>query len=234
MQAVILAAGQGKRLQPLTLNTPKAMIPINGTPMLEIILRQLKSVGVTDAVIVVHYLKEKITSYFGDGTKLGLCIKYAEQKEMKGSADAVLCAAPFVTDKHFLCIACDSLFETDLLKRLLVHASDGAFTCKEVADARRFGVLLVEGNRVKRIIEKPENPPSNLANFSVYLLPHAIFEACNNVKPGFGGEYLIVDAIQDLIESGKTFEYERSQHILDIGTPEQYAEAQVLARKLGL
>jgi dTDP-glucose pyrophosphorylase len=234
MQAVILAAGQGKRLQPLTLNTPKAMIPIKGTPMLEIILRQLKSVGITEAVIVVHYLKEKITSYFGDGTKFGLKIKYAEQKEMKGSADALLCAQKHVKDERFLCIACDSLFPTEHLKNLLSARMPGALTVHEVRDARRFGVIEHDGGRVKRIIEKSENPPTNFANASIYLFPREIFAECAAVKTGIGGELWITDAIQALIDKGTDFSFVNIQDWIDIGTPEQYAEAQVLAAKLKL
>jgi bifunctional UDP-N-acetylglucosamine pyrophosphorylase/glucosamine-1-phosphate N-acetyltransferase len=234
MQAIILAAGRGTRLQPLTDTTPKAMIPINGTPMLEIILKQLKSVGVTDVVIIVNYLKDHITSYFGNGSKMGLKITYVEQPELRGSADAIARAERHITERRFFVIACDSLFETHLLQRLLKHKTPGVFTCTEVEDGRRYGILLTEGKRVVKIIEKPENPPTNLANLSVYILPHEVFKACREVKPGPKGEYWLPEAIQKLIEQGIEFEYEICSHILDIGTPEQLAEAQVLAKKLGL
>jgi bifunctional UDP-N-acetylglucosamine pyrophosphorylase/glucosamine-1-phosphate N-acetyltransferase len=234
MQAIIMAAGRGTRLQPLTDTTPKAMLPINGKPMLEIILGQLKTVGVTEVVIIVNYLKEHITKYFGSGSKIGMKITYVEQPELKGSADAIARAEPFITDKRFLVIACDSLFETHLLKRLLEHTSPGVFTCTEVEDGRRYGILVTEGKKVLRIIEKPENPPTNLANLSVYILPHEIFKACKEVKPGLKGEYWLPEAIQMLIDKGMHFEYEICSHILDIGTPEQLAEAQELAKKLGL
>lgn len=234
MQAVILAAGRGTRLQPLTDTIPKAMVPINGRPQLEILLEQVKSVGVTDVLIIVHYLKEKIINHFGDGSKFGLKIKYAEQKEMKGTANAVSYAESFVKDKKFFLIFCDSLFETDLLKRLLQHKSDGVFTCREVEDPRRFGVLMVEGKKVVKFIEKPEVPPSKLASFSVFIMPKDIFDACKKVEPKVKGEYWLTDAIQILIDKGVVFEYEVSKHILDIGTHEQLAEAQDLARNLGL
>lgn len=233
MQAVILAAGRGTRLQPITDNLPKAMVPINGKPILEILLKQLKETGIRDVVIVLHYLKEKITNYFGDGKKIGMDIKYVEQKELMGSADAVLCAEPHIKGK-FLLVACDSLFETDQIKRVLEHKSDGVFTAKEVKDGRAFGILVTEGNKVTKVIEKPENPPTNLANFSVYLLPQEIFHACRTVKPSHKGETWVTDAIQMLIEQGMTFEYETSKHILDIGTHEQLYDAQILAKKLGL
>lgn len=234
MQAIILAAGRGTRLQPLTDTTPKAMLPINGKPMLEIILHQLKSVGVTEVVVIVNYLKEHIKKHFGNGSKIGMKITYVEQPELKGSADAIARAEGHITDKRFFVIACDSLFETHLLKRLLKHTSPGVFTCTEVEDGRRYGILITEGRKVTRIIEKPENPPTNLANFSVYILPHEIFKACKEVKEGVKGEYWLPDAIQMLIDKGIEFEYEVCSHILDIGTPEQLAEAQEMAKKLNL
>lgn len=234
MQAVILAAGAGTRLKPLTDTMPKAMVLVNGKPMLQILVEQLKSVGVKDLIIVVHYMKEAVTSHFGDGKKFGVKITYVEQKGLKGSADAVCITEPFVKDDKFLVIACDSLFETDLLKRLMKHKSDGTFTCKEVADPRRYGVLVLDGKKVKRIIEKPEVPPSNLANFSVYILPKKVFEMCSKVKAGPKGEYWLPEAIQLLIDSGMNFDYEICNSILDIGTHEQLAEAQELAKKLGL
>ena len=234
MQAVVLAAGKGARLQPLTLDMPKAMIPINGKPMLEIILNQLKSVGVTDVVLVVHYLQEKIRNYFGNGEKLGMKITYAEQKEMKGSADAVLCAKLYITDDKFLVIACDVLFETRQLQRLLAVQSPGALGVREVADGRRFGVIEHDGKYIKRIFEKVEHPPTNLANTSTYLFPKEIFAACERVKPGVGNELCIVDAIQELIDAGTKFEFREVKQWLDVGTHEQYADAQILAKVLGL
>jgi len=234
MQAVVTAAGKGTRLQPLTLDIPKAMIPVNGKPMLQIILEQLKTVGVTEVTIIVHYLKDKIIDYFGDGTKIGLKLNYVEQKEMKGTADAVLCAEQHITDDKFILIFCDSLFETDHLDKLLAHKSDGVFTCSEVEDGRRFGILVTDGPRVTQFIEKPENPPTNLASLSVFVMPKQIFGACKRVKVGPKGEMWLTDAIQMLINEGMNFEYEISKHIIDIGTHEQYAEAQELAKKLNL
>ncbi|MBS3148283.1 nucleotidyltransferase family protein [Candidatus Woesearchaeota archaeon] len=233
MKAVILAAGRGTRLAPLTDTIPKALVPINGRAMLDIILEQLSFAGVTEAVIVVHYLKDKIIAAIGN-ERHGIKIKYAEQEKINGSAPALLCAEPHITDEKFITLACDSLFETDLLSRLLEHDSDGVFTCREVEDGRRYGILETSGRRVTRIIEKPENPPTNLANFSVYLLPHDIFDACRQVPFGKNDEKWLPDAIQNLIEQGMIFTFEKSAHILDIGTNEQLAEAQELAKKLNL
>lgn len=233
MKAVILAAGRGKRLEPLTLDIPKAMIPINDKPLLEIIIGQLKSVGVTEIVIVVHYLKQKITEYFGDGSQFGVIIHYVEQQEMRGTADAVLQAEAHIEDR-FICIAADSLFETELLGKLVASEADGVISCREVEDTRPWGILRVEGNKVLEIVEKPDIPPSHLANFSLYLFPKEIFVACGQVQPSARGELEINDAIKMLIDKGKYFTYVASGYILDIGTHEQLEEAKELAKKLGL
>lgn len=225
MQAVILAAGRGTRLQPLTDTIPKAMVVINGKPMLEILIDQLKTIGITDIVIIVHYLKKNIIDYFGNGEAFGVTIHYAEQKEMKGTADAILCAEPFIHDDKFLCVACDSLFETKLLRKLISHKSDGVITCKEVLDPSRYGILEIDNGRVVNIIEKPVQPPSHLAGFMLYVLPKEIFTECKNVKPGVKGELWLTDAISALIKQGKFFTHERAQYIIDIGTHEQLAEA---------
>jgi len=228
MQTVILAAGQGKRLQPLTHEIPKAMVKINGKPMLQIIIEQLKSVHVDEVVVIVHYMKEKIQSYFGDGSQWGINIHYIEQKEMKGTGDALLYAEPYITEDRFLCIACDSLFETNLLKNILAHKTPGVITVKEVEDPRRFGILETQGDKVTRIIEKPEYPPTNLANFSVYLFPRTIFDKLKQIQPSSRGEYEVTDAIQLLIDDNYDFGYEVADSIVDIGTIEQLNHAESL------
>jgi bifunctional UDP-N-acetylglucosamine pyrophosphorylase/glucosamine-1-phosphate N-acetyltransferase len=235
MKAIVLAAGAGTRLKPITNNIPKAMILINGKPMLQILLEQLKTAGINEMVIIVHYMKDKIIDYFGDGSKFGVRISYAEQKEMLGTADAVSYAEPYITEEKFLLVYCDSLFETDLLKRLMSHENaDGVFTCRAVEDPRRFGVILTAGKKITKFIEKPETPISNLASFSIFVMPKEIFEACKKIPKGPKGEYWITDAIQLMIDDGMIFEYEISEYVLDIGTLEQYKEAQDLAKELNL
>ena len=233
MQAVIWAAGAGTRLQPLTLETPKAMVPINGKPLLQILVEQLKTVDVDEVIVIVKHLKEKIVEFFGDGSKFGIKMIFVEQEELKGNANALLCAEPYVKDRFF-CLAVDSLFETELLSRLLEHKSSGVFTCKEVDDPARYGTVDVVDGKVDKIVEKSANPPSNLANFSVYIFPKEIFEACKGIDLSPRGEYEVTDAIQELIDSDVRFEYELSEHIIDIGTHEQFEEAQELGKKLGL
>lgn len=231
---MILAAGEGKRLRPLTNNTTKALIKVNGKPLLQILIEQLKTVGITQIIVVVHHLKNTVISHFGDGSHFGVKLTFVEQKELKGNANALPYVEPYIKKERFFLLAIDSLFETDLLKRLLSHQSEGVFTVKEVEDTSRYGTIAVEGKKVKKIIEKSLHPPSNLANFSVYIVPKEIIPECKHVSLSPRGEYEITDALQALIDKGMTFEYEKSNYILDIGTPEQLQEAQELAKKFRL
>ena len=107
-------------------------------------------------------------------------------------------------------------------------------TVCEVKDARRFGVILNEGDRVKKIVEKSPNPPSNLANTSIHYLPKEIFPALHSLTPDSTGEYRIVYAIQKLIDYGAIFKFQKINKWLDIGTHEQLNEAQHLEKELNL
>ncbi len=233
MKAVILAAGKGTRLLPLTKENPKPLVPINGTPMLEIILKQLKKVGITEAVIIIHHLKGKIMNYC-EGSPFGMSTICVEQEEMNGTADAVLHAESQINEDKFLCLAVDSFFETSLLDKVLKAEGEGVIACREVEDASPYGVLVTEDEKVVDIVEKSANPPSNLANFSVYMFPKEIFAACKKIKPSPRGELEITDAIKLLIDEGKNFTFVKSNHIMDIGTHEQLKEAEELAKKLEL
>ena len=173
-------------------------------------------------------MKDKIIDHFGNGEKFGLKITYVEQKEMKGTGDAILQTESQIFDQEFLCIAGDSLFETDLLKRIIANSAEGVITCKEVDDGRKYGILEMEEGFVKRIIEKPENPSTNLANFSIYKFPKKIFEALHRIPLSSRGEYEVTDAIQILIDEGTKFRCEKVQKVIDIGTIEQFEEAQKL------
>lgn len=233
MQAIILAAGQGKRLRPITDEIPKALVEVDGKPIVQRILEQLKTVGVSEAILVVHHKKEKLQEHFGDEFE-GIRLKYAFQPEMLGDGHAITFAEEHLKQDKFLVIACDSLFPTGHLAKLLEHQSDGVMTACQVdyESAKRFGVLLTEGKKVTKIIEKSPEPPSTLANTSIYCLPREIFAAGKKIGKGAGNEFRLVDAIQLLIDEGKKFNYEPLTQWLDIGTKEQLEEAHGLAKRI--
>jgi glucose-1-phosphate thymidylyltransferase len=232
MQAIIVAAGRGERLRPVTNDIPKAMAEVNGKPMLQILLEQLKTVGVTEVIMIVHYMKEKIEQKFGTEFK-GIKIKYAFQPELRGDGHAVMYAEPYIKQDKFITIFCDSLFPTEHLPKLLQHDSDGVMTSCQVdyEMAKRMGVLFVEDKKVTKIIEKPAEPPSTLVNTSIHYLPKEIFEAGRHISKE-KKMYRVVDMIQHLIDQGKKFHHETVTQWLDIGTLEQLEEAQELAKKI--
>jgi len=223
MKAVVLAAGRGKRLNELTEDKPKVMCPVHGKPMLECTFERLQKAGIEEVVVIVHYKKEQIIDYFGDNFN-GMKLIYAEQKEMLGTGDAVLTAKPHMKDDRFLVLAGDVMFEQVLLDKVMSHDNPVITVC-EVEDPSRYGVIETTNGHVKQIVEKSKNPPSNLANASVYLFPHSIFNVCENIKKSPRGEYEITDAIQYLIDNGTTFDYEIVTKWIDVGVKEQLHEA---------
>ncbi|OYT32481.1 hypothetical protein DRJ22_03250 [Candidatus Woesearchaeota archaeon] len=231
MQAVILAAGKGARLRPLTEKIPKAMVSVNGTPLLELIMRRLVEANVADITVVVGYLKEKIIDYFGNGSKFDVSINYAVQKDALGDGDALLYAEPFITENKFLVLACDKLIPENYLKNFVDDSYDGVMSVREVQDARMFGAILYEGQLVKKIVEKSSDPPSNLANASVWYMPKEVFSELRKLKKDSTGEFRLVYAVQSLIDNGKRFKYEVNNDIFDISKKEDLNKAQFLAEK---
>ncbi|PIN75505.1 UTP--glucose-1-phosphate uridylyltransferase [Candidatus Woesearchaeota archaeon CG10_big_fil_rev_8_21_14_0_10_37_12] len=224
MQAVILAGGKGTRLLSLTENIPKALVDVNGKSVLEHILDESQGAGVKEVVIVVNHLKEKIIEQIGAAYK-GMSVRYAVQESLKGDADALKCADPYISDDNFFVIACDSLFRGDHLKKISERNSDGVMTVYRAKHPENHGVILHDGQYIQRIFEKSSEPPSNLANNSIYYFPRAIFDACNRISPGHKGEFKIVDAIQLLIDEGKQFTFEEIAEYYDVGTLDSLAYA---------
>ena len=172
MQAVILAAGRGERLRPLTDKVPKPMLKLAGKPILEYTLSILPR-EIDEVILVIGYRGEQIKNYFGDsvGSKK---IFYTEQPELKGTGDALLQAKPFLKDNYFLLLYADDLYHPEDLKNCLQDTP--TVLVKETDHPERFGVCLVgEGNRLIDILEKQPNPPSCLVNIGVYFLNQEIF-----------------------------------------------------------
>lgn len=173
MQAIILAAGEGKRLRPLTEYVPKPMVAVGGQPILEYTLSILPK-QIDEVILVVGYRGEQIRSYFGDSFGR-LKIRYVEQKEPRGTGDALCAARPLVHGDTFLVLQADDLYHPDDLENCIQNTS--TVLVKESEHPERFGVcILGENNRLNDIIEKPAVPPTNLVNIGVYFLNKKIFE----------------------------------------------------------
>jgi len=231
MKAVVLAAGEGTRLRPLTEDKPKGMVEIDGKPILTHCLEQLIELGAEEFVVVVGYLKERIISHYGDAFE-GVPITYTHQREQKGLAHALLCAEEHV-DEAFMLMLGDNVFQAnlaDVVRRQREDRADAAFLVEEVPyeEASRYGVCVTNDyGEIVEVVEKPEDPPSTLVMTGFYTFSPAIFPACRLVQPSSRGEYEISEAIDLLIQSGRTIDaIPIDGWRIDIGYPEDREEAE--------
>lgn len=173
MQAVILAAGEGKRLRPLTEDRPKPMVPIGDMPILEYTISILPKV-IDEVILVVGYKQEKIREHFGEEWK-GRKIIYVDQPEPKGTGEALERVRHLLRGEHFMLMFADDLYHPKDLEQCVTH-SGMSILVKETEHPERMGVcMLDDSGNLQEIIEKPEVPPSNLANIGVYVLHQEIF-----------------------------------------------------------
>ena len=235
MRTVILAAGMGTRLRPVIGNgKQKTMAKYSDKPLLQRNIEILKENGLEDIVIVVNYKKEEIMDFFGDGSRFGVKIEYVVQKNPKGgTADAVKCIKDKITEEKFVLIFGDNIFDPKILYRILeeVNGYDGILCGKEVEDPSRFGILEMDGKHVKRIIEKPENPPSNLALTGLFVLPKDIFSAIERTKLSKRSEYELTDSIQILLDEGREFGFVAATEFwLDPSSKDEMSKAEKLVK----
>jgi len=231
MQSVILAAGKGTRLEPLTDDKPKPLVEVDGRPILEDVFDNLIEIGVDEFVVVVGYQKQRIIERYDDEYR-GVPITYAHQREQKGLAHALLQAEPHV-DGDFVLMLGDNIFRAnlgDVVNRQGEERADAAFLVEEVPyeEASRYGVCDTnEYGEIQRVVEKPDDPPSNLVMTGFYTFTPAIFHACHLVQPSDRGEYEITDAVNLLIQSGRTIDAIPIEGWrMDIGYPEDRDEAE--------
>lgn len=208
MQAVVLAAGKGKRLQPITLTRSKAMAPIAGKPIVERVMDDLIANGITDFVLVISPDDQGIQQHFGDRPTPGVRVRFAYQAERLGMAHALACAAPEIQGDFFLA-ACDNLVSASHVGRMVAAWNAeprpmGVLTLMPVEPERlgAVGIVETDGHWVRRIVEKPspEEAPSNISSVPLYAFSHRILDYLPEVPLSERGEYELQDAIQMLIE----------------------------------
>jgi len=217
VQAVILAAGEGTRMRPLTYTRPKVMLPVANMPILEHLIIELKKAGIDDLVFVVGYRDEKIREYFEDGSRWGVKINYVTQRKQLGTADALKSASHLLNDE-FLMLNGDAIVGSEDFKRIL---SDNAMVIcvKEVPNPQDFGVVEIKDGKIVRILEKPEKPPTNLINAGVYYFKKEILGAIDKTPLSKRGEYEITDSIQIAINEGYEFRAVEINTWIDVGYP---------------
>ncbi len=223
MKAVILAAGQGTRLRPVTLTMPKPLVPVANRWLITYAIEVLKTAGLKDIGIVVNSLESPIVENLGNGDILDVNIEYIIQQEQKGLAHAIGLCQEFVGDEPFTVFLGDNIFQdkmTTLLSSFEESSNDAAIVLGEVSDPTRFGIAEIDNGKIIRVVEKPQDPPSNFAIAGVYLFRSSIFDAISRIKPSWRNELEITDAIQVLIsDANAVASYKLDGWWIDAGKP---------------
>lgn len=229
MKVIIPLAGKGTRLRPHTHVTPKPLLKVGGRPVMSYILDDLRELGVTEVVFITGYLKEKIEEYVRKEYP-EFKAHFVEQAVQDGTAGAVKLAEPFI-DEDTLIMFVDTLFDADLgMVKSLPADVAGVIWAKEVEDYQRFGVILTDKDGfMERIVEKPKDPVSKLANIGLYYIRDwkLLFEGINAVIGGPkspGGEYYLTDAFQYMIDHGAKIRVVEVEGWYDCGQQETLIE----------
>jgi len=220
MKVVIPLAGFGTRLRPHTFTKPKPLINVAGKPVLGHILDSLQDMDVEEIIFIVGHLGDQIEEYVS--TTYTFPARYIEQKELKGQAHAIHLARQYLSGP-ILIVFVDTIFEADLTA--LPQDCDGVLFVKEVEDPRRFGIVIMEGEYIVRLVEKPTDPVSNLATIGVYYIRESE-KLCEAVEKLMRrdiktkGEYYLADALQLMIDDGARFRIATVNVWEDCGKPE--------------
>jgi glucose-1-phosphate thymidylyltransferase len=205
MKGLVLSGGKGTRLRPLTYTSAKQLIPVANKPVLFYGIEHLVEAGVTDIGIIVGDTAAEIETAVGDGSTWGARVTYIPQQAPLGLAHAVKIAQPFLGDEPFIMYLGDNILRDGVHDFVAAFEGAGAnaqILAARVPEPQRFGVIELDGERVVRVIEKPAEPPSDLALVGVYLFDHNVFAAIDTLQPSARGELEITEAIQRLIDNG--------------------------------
>jgi NDP-sugar pyrophosphorylase family protein len=229
MKAMILAAGLGTRLKPLTDHLPKPLLPLEGRPLIEHTLLLLRRFGITEAVINLHYQGDKIIQVLGDGSRLGMKIRYSEEPDILGTGGGIKKAERFLSDGPFLVINSDILVEINLDQIIGFHQRNQAaatMVLREDPDVDRWGAVGVDSyHRIRQLLGKPDWTGEALSK-KMFTGIHVMDPRVLNYIPG-SGFFTIIDAyIEMLRKEERLFGHVHPGYWIDIGTPERYRKAE--------
>ena len=221
---ILLVGGFGTRLKPLTNETPKPMLPVGGIPVTEHQILAAKKAGINTVILATSYLSEVFTPYFGDGSKWGMKLLYAVEKEPLGTGGAIRNAAAMVdfagSSEEFVIFNGDVMSKHDIAKQLALHKERGADATLhliEVADARAFGCVPTDATgRVTDFLEKMDNPVTNDINAGCYVFSSSVISEIPE------GKVISIEreTFPQLVKSGRPiYGYREQSYWLDIGTP---------------
>jgi glucose-1-phosphate thymidylyltransferase len=210
LKGLILSGGAGTRLRPITHTSAKQLVPVANKPVLFYGIEALVEAGVTEiGIVIAPETGEEIREAAGDGGEFGASITYIVQDRPAGLAHAVLTAEEFLGDSPFVMYLGDNLLAegiAGLVSAFRESQPDALILLTKVDDPSSYGVAELDGDRVVRLVEKPKDPPSDLALVGVYLFGPTIFDAARSLEPSWRGELEITEAIDRLIDNGQRVE----------------------------
>ena len=204
MKAVVLAAGEGRRLEPLTNRRPKPMLPIAGKPLIEYVLDAIVEAGIDEVVFVVGYARDRIQTYFGDGDDWAVEIEYVVQEKQLGTAHAIA-QAETVVDERFVVLNGDRIIESACITNVCDQLrTDGGpvMAVTRSTDPGSYGVVELDDRRVVDIAEKPRDATSDVINAGVYGFDERIFDAIRGTEPDESGERQITATLRAFLQDG--------------------------------
>ena len=230
MKGIILHGGHGTRLRPLTHTGPKQLLPIANKPMSQYCIESIKDTGINEIGIVIGGIgANKVKEYYGDGKEFGVKITYISQEYPKGIAHAIQLCKNFVNEEKFLVFLGDNIIQKRIDKiaeEFENSNADASILLCEVDNPSRFGIADLKDGKIIKIMEKPKDPPTNLAVTGIYFLTPKIFEIIKRLKPSWRNELEITDALQMLLEEGNKITYDTiTDYWKDTGTPEDILNA---------
>ena len=223
MKGLILSGGKGTRLYPLTYTSAKQLIPVANKPVLFRVIETLREAGISDIGVVVGDTASEIKNAVGDGSRWGVKITYIPQEAPLGLAHAVKISRDFLGDDRFVMFLGDNVIQGGLAPLLRGFAGSD-YNCQivltRVAEPEHYGIAQLDNGRIVRLIEKPKQPPSDLALVGIYMFDSNVFEAVSAIKPSWRGELEITDAIQYLVDKGyRVFPHVHTGWWIDTGKP---------------
>jgi len=230
MKALVLSGGKGTRLRPLTYTMAKQLVPVANRPVLHYVMEQIANTGIREVGVIISPDTGAMIERSLAPNPWGLDFTFIPQTAPKGLAHAVKFGRDFLQDEPFLMYLGDNLIGQDIkgfVDTFCKRQPEAMILLKAVADARMFGVAELNGDsQVKRLVEKPDNPPSNLALVGVYLFSPAIHRAIEQIEPSGRGELEITDAIQKLLDLNQTVDsFMMDAWWLDTGKKDDLLEA---------
>ncbi len=233
MKGLILSGGKGTRLRPLTFTSAKQLLPVANTPVLFRVIQAIRDAGISEIGVVIGDTGEEIKAAAGDGSRWGVHLTYIPQPAPLGLAHAVKISRDYLGDERFVMFLGDNVIQGgihSLIRQFASSTYNSQIVLTEVADPRQYGVaVLDEQGRIARLIEKPKDPPSNLALVGIYMFDRHIFDAVEAIKPSWRNELEITDAIQWLVSNGfSVYPYVHKGWWVDTGKAVDMLEANSL------